>query len=265
LPVLSIKNNHQNQSPTSVKIITLLILVLANASTIGVPAQGVENPQTRSIRITTTEVTDPDVAVSPDGQRLVFTALGHLFQLPTTGGEAKQLTFGPYYDAAPAISPDGTRVAFISDRETLSQGNVFVLDIASGQIRRLTNEFWADRPAWSPDGKSIAFLSYQLLGPTGDYWFVVPKGLKSQVRRVGVADGKVETLSEPGFARSVAFLTDGRPVWSEVEFESEKEPAMSRLAVKVRVFGDRKDAAPWLGVPLELLAAKAGSGEASLR
>jgi hypothetical protein len=35
--------------------------------------------------------------------------------------------------------------------------------------------------------------------------------------------------------------------------------------IKVRVFGDRKDAARWLGVPLELLAAKAGSGEASLR
>ena len=194
-------------------------------------AQGVESPPTRSIRITTTEVTDPDVAVSSDGQRLVFTALGHLFQLPTTGGAAKQLTFGPYYDSAPAISPDGTSVAFISDRETLSQGNVFVLNIASGRIRRLTNEFWADRPTWSPDGKSIAFLSYQLLGPTGDYWFVAPKGLTSQVRRVGVADGKVETLSEPGFARSVAFLTDGRPVWSEVDFESEQKPDMSRIAV----------------------------------
>ena len=150
---------------------------------------------TRSITISTKEVTDPDVAVSPDGRWLVLTALGHLFQLPTTGGAAKQLTFGPYYDSAPAISPDGTSVAFISDRETLSQGNVFVLDITNGRIRRLTNEFWADRPAWSPDGKSIAFLSYQLLGPTGDYWFVVPKGLRSQVRRVGVADGKVAVLS----------------------------------------------------------------------
>ena len=196
-----------------------------------VPAQGVECPPTRSIRITTTEVTDPDVAVSSDGRWLVFTALGHLFQLPAAGGEAKQLTFGPYYDAAPAISPDGSKVAFISDRENLSQGNVFFLDLASGEIRRLTNEFWADRPAWSPDGKSIAFLSYQLIGPTGDYWFVAPGGLKSQVRRVGVAEGKVETLSESGYARAVAFLPDGRPVWSEVEFGGEKKPDVSRLAV----------------------------------
>jgi WD40 repeat protein len=208
----------------------LLAMVLPGAVASAL-AQNVENPPTRSIRLSTKEVTDPDVAVSSDGRWLVFTALGHLFQVPTTGGAAKQLTFGPYYDAAPAISPDGTSVAFISDRETLSQGNVFVLDVAGGRIRRLTNEFWADRPAWSPDGKSIAFLSYQLLGPTGDYWFVVPKGLRSQVRRVGVADGTVASLSEPGFARAVAFLTDGRPVWSEVEVESEKAPAMSRLAV----------------------------------
>ena len=119
-------------------------------------AQDAENPPTRSIKISTKEVTDPDVAVSSDGSWLVFTALGHLFQLPTTGGEAKQLTFGPYYDSAPAISPDGTRVAFISDRKVSSQGNVFVLDLASGQIHQLTDEAWVDRPVWSPDGKSLA-------------------------------------------------------------------------------------------------------------
>jgi Tol biopolymer transport system component len=88
-------------------------------------AQSVVSPPTRSIKITTKEVTDPDVAVSPDGSWLVFTALGHLFRLPVTGGAAQQLTSGPFYDAAPVISPDGTKVAFISDRKVSSQGNVF--------------------------------------------------------------------------------------------------------------------------------------------
>ena len=111
-------------------------------------------PLTRSIQITTKEVTDPDVAVSSDGRWLVFTALGHLFQLPVAGGATKQLTSGPYYDSGPAISPDGTKVAFISDRKVSSQGNVFVLDIASGQIRQVTDEAWVERPVWSPDGKS---------------------------------------------------------------------------------------------------------------
>jgi Tol biopolymer transport system component len=146
----------------------LLITALTSIALIGavVPAsaQGVGSPLTRSITITTKEVTDPDVAVSSDGRWLVFTALGHLFQLPAAGGTAKQLTFGPYYDSAPVISPDGTKVAFISDRKVSSQGNVFVLDLASHQIEQVTDEAWVDRPVWSPDGKSIAFLSYQPMG-----------------------------------------------------------------------------------------------------
>jgi Tol biopolymer transport system component len=177
-------------------------------------ALDVENSPTRSIKISTKEVTDPDVAVSSDGRWLVFTALGHLFQLPTTGGEAKQLTFGPYYDSAPAISPDGTRVAFISDRKVSSQGNVFVLDLVSRQIHQLTDEAWADRPVWSPDGKSLVFLSYQVTGPAGNYWFVGPMTMKTQVRRIALADSKLETLTEPSFVHAVAFLTDGRLVTS---------------------------------------------------
>jgi hypothetical protein len=136
----------------------LMAIVLLGAVT---PAQahGAENPPTRSIRIATKEVTDPDVAVSADGRWLVFTALGHLVQLPTAGGATKQLTSGPFFDSEPAISPDGTKVAFISDRKTTSQGNVFILDIASGQIRQLTDEFWVDRPVRDVGSIPAAYLS----------------------------------------------------------------------------------------------------------
>jgi hypothetical protein len=41
----------------------------------------------------------------------------------------------------------------------------------------------------------------------------------------------VETLTEPGFVHAVAFLVDGRPVWSVVEAETKGKPAMSRLEV----------------------------------
>jgi len=49
----------------------------------------------RTIEFETTEVTAPDVAVSADGEWLVFTMLGHLFRLPVEGGRAEQMTFGP--------------------------------------------------------------------------------------------------------------------------------------------------------------------------
>ena len=194
-------------------------------------AQDPQNRPTRSIKISTKEVTDPDVGVSSDGSWLVFTALGHLFQLLTKGGVAKQLTFGPYYDSAPAISPDGTRVAFISDRDVSSQGNVFVLDLASGQIHQLTDEAWVDRPVWSPDGKSLVFLSYQVTGPAGNFKFVGPMTMNTQVRRIRLADKKLETLTEPGFVSAVAFLTDGQPVWSVLAMETKDTPAMSQLKV----------------------------------
>ena len=194
-------------------------------------AQDPQNRPTRSIKISTKEVTDPDVGVSSDGSWLVFTALGHLFQLLTKGGVAKQLTFGPYYDSAPAISPDGTRVSFISDRDVSSQGNVFVLDLASGQIHQLTNEAWVDRPVWSPDGKTLVFLSYQITGPAGNFKFVGPMTMNTQVRRIRLSDNALETLTEPGFVAAASFLANGQPVWSVLAMETKETPAMSQLKV----------------------------------
>ena len=125
-------------------------------------------------------------------------------------------------------------MAFISDRKVSSQGNLFVLDLASGQIHQLTDEAWADRPVWSPDGKSLAFLSYRVTGPIGNYWLVGPMTMTTQVRRIWLADRKLENLTEPGFVRAVAFLTDGRPVWSVVATETEQTPATSQLEVLSR-------------------------------
>ena len=50
-------------------------------------------PAARTVEFETTEVTEADVALSPDGQGLIFTMLGHLFRLPVTGGTAEQLSW----------------------------------------------------------------------------------------------------------------------------------------------------------------------------
>src|SRR5690349_6399229 len=64
----------------------------------------------RTISFETSEVSSPDIAVSPNGDFLIFTMLGKLFRVSSKGGAAEQLTFGPYYDNDPAISPDGNSV-----------------------------------------------------------------------------------------------------------------------------------------------------------
>jgi dipeptidyl aminopeptidase/acylaminoacyl peptidase len=120
----------------------------------------------RTVEFQTTKVTAADVALSPDGKTLVFTMLGHLFNLPANGGTAEQLTFGPYYDNDPVFSPDGSQVAFASDRDG-SEGNIFVLTLQGRHFVQLTRDERAGRPTWSPDGKSIIYLGYARWTPKG--------------------------------------------------------------------------------------------------
>lgn len=111
----------------------LSFLLAASMSLWFVRPVAAQNHDTRTIEFETSEVTAAEVALSPDGRWLIFTMLGHLFRLPVAGGTAEQLTFGPYYDTDPVFSPDGSRVAFVSDRDR-SEGNVFVLELTTGQI-----------------------------------------------------------------------------------------------------------------------------------
>ena len=113
----------------------------------------------RTLEFDTGEVTQPGITAAGGERSLIFNLLGHLFEVPVSGGAAKQLTFGPYYDCDPAISPDGKSVAFISNRDGGDDGNLYLLNLASGKVSRLTHEFQAGLAAWSPDGKTVAYVA----------------------------------------------------------------------------------------------------------
>ncbi len=200
-----------------------LALVLAVSAPPVVTGQS-DNDGWRTIEFETTEVTTADVALSPDGQWLIFTLLGHLFRLSVEGGDAEQLTFGPYYDTDLAISPDGNRVAFVSDRDG-SEGNVFVLELATGAITQVTHEFSTGRPNWAPDGTAIVYLSFVRAARNSPQpWKIGPKLVPTPpalVRRVASSGGDPETLSpEPRLFRSVFYLPDGRLAWTVIEREN---------------------------------------------
>jgi dipeptidyl aminopeptidase/acylaminoacyl peptidase len=89
----------------------------------------------------------------------------HLWLFDVAARKAEALTSGPGYDGSPAWSPDGTRIAFSSNRgpdpDRNPDSNIFVVEARPGaEVRQLTTSATPDAtgPAWSPDGRSIAFL-----------------------------------------------------------------------------------------------------------
>ena len=75
-------------------------------------------------------------AISPDGQTIAFSYKGDLFTVPVTGGTAKQLTTNPAYDYSPVWSPDGSKIAFASDRE--GGINVWIMSSKGGVPTQIT-------------------------------------------------------------------------------------------------------------------------------
>ncbi len=116
----------------------------------------------RTLRFSTDEGTWISVDVSPDGRRIVFDLLGDLYTLPIEGGQAVRLTRGMAIDGMPRWSPDGSVIAFVSDRN--GTDNLWVVSPDGTGLRRVTNEVenTLSSPEWTPDG---AYLVVRRFGP----------------------------------------------------------------------------------------------------
>ncbi len=175
-----------------------------------------------TIEIDTTETTWSSVDVSPDGKRVLFDTLGDIYTVPASGGEAAPLTGGIEWNFQPRYSPDGSLIAFISDRGGAE--NLWVMNADGSEPRAVTEEKTdlVHNPYWSPDGEYIlakkGFMSTRSI-PAGEIWLFHRGGgggLRLTERPHGPMDQK--NMAEPSFSidgRYVFFSQDSTPgrVW----------------------------------------------------
>lgn len=144
-------------------------------------------------------------AISPDGQNIVFSSKGDLWKVSSAGGRAVQLTSNPAYDFMPVWSPDGSKIAFASNRH--GNFDVFVVDAQGGEPLRLTFHSSSDFPySFSRDGKEIWFGSARI----DDHRSAIfPSRILHEVYSVALAGGReIMRLSVP--AENLQFSADGK-------------------------------------------------------
>ncbi len=148
------------------------------------------------------------VDVSPDGSTLVFDLLGDLYTLPIAGGDAKALTHSVAWEMQARFSPDGKRIAYVSD--VGGGDNIWIANADGSNAKALTTEDYQllNNPAWAPNGDYVVarkhLVGTRSLG-SGEIWAFHTGGGKGV--QLNEKPNWQKDLGEP------AYSPDGRYVY----------------------------------------------------
>ena len=195
-----------------------LLLVLAPLAA----APGAPRPISATDVFEIRTVADPQI--SPDGKRIVYvvnfadiqsdTRYSNIWTINFDGSDNRPMTSGNYHETTPRWSPDGSRIAFISDREGSPQ--IYQRWIDTGQTAKLTN--LTDAPsglAYSPDGRTIAFLSMVPEAPRKLGNLPTPPAGARWAEQARIIDRMVYRFDQvgylkPGYSHLFTVSSDGR-------------------------------------------------------
>ena len=169
-----------------------------------------------NVVIDTTTGTWMSLDVSPNGQEIVFDLLGDIYLMPITGGHATPIATGHQWDMQPVFSPDGSQIAFTSDRS--GGDNLWVMNRDGTDPVQVSDESFRllNQPEWTPDGEYVVgrkhFTSARSLG-AGEMWLYHKSGGSGGVQMTKRRTDQKDT-GEPAFSpdgRYMYFSDDATP------------------------------------------------------
>jgi Tol biopolymer transport system component len=201
----TVEGGSMRYAETSIPLAVLVLLSLSSPAAAGDGAGDAGEPPSDEMTF------HQDLAWSPDGSRIAFSARTvsrarweqekygaldgadyEVYVMDADGSHRRQLTDNAFDDVWLSWSPDGSRLAFSSDRE--GSRDLYAMSADGSGVTRLTSDEGDESaPSWSPDGARIAFMSKQ-----GDHWRL----------RIVDADGSEERDLAPNAADAY------NPVWS---------------------------------------------------
>ncbi len=115
-----------------------------------------------------------EVIVSGEVYQVMDFGKGEIWSFNPISEASEPVVVDEYDNRTPALSPDGTKLAFVSNRVPVKEGNgkfdrgsLFIKNLPSGEILFVTNKVGlvGGSLSWSPDGKKLAFFTFRSIRP----------------------------------------------------------------------------------------------------
>ncbi len=141
-----------------------------------------------------------DVRISPDGQNVIYTVqrvdrktekkYSNLWLVSTQSGEPRQFTTGNQHDTSGRWSPDGSQIAFLSDRgDPERPAQVYLIPFSGGEAKHLTHiDGEIGEISWSPSGRQMV-CTVRKMDPEA-----LEREKDTQKKKLGIVDRHYERL-----------------------------------------------------------------------